>query len=219
MLITTDWFRSDGIKYGYDKKPEICFIVDSTVKNILSQIENEIVRQIQVPAQLLQQQDISSDVPLHNLYRSVVGLPKLYGKLQHDCLFFDNRGKVIRKDQTSFGDYRVLLHVKGLYIGPHHQKGKLASLQMRVVQVQYKEGNFSCLMDAAPGLTRNPAAVPARSIVMTPQPVVTQITAPSAPKKAPRGRKVKPLLQRQNAVIDIQPMETFPADIFDDLDI
>ena len=67
MLITTDWFRSDGIKYGYDKKPEICFIVDGTVKDILSQIENEVVRQIQVPVQLLQQQGISSDVPVHNL--------------------------------------------------------------------------------------------------------------------------------------------------------
>ena len=48
-------------------------------------------------------------------------------------------------------DYCVAIYVKGLYIGSPSELRKVASLQMRVVQIQYLEVNICSLSDPIPG--------------------------------------------------------------------
>ena len=220
VLITSGWFRADGIKHGFDKKPEISFHVNGMVREILSQIETEAVRQLKIPLELLQQHNISPDGHLYNVYRPLSSSQYLYGKLQRDCVIFNNRRQVIRKEDAGFGEYRVLLHVKGLYIGSHSQEGKLASLHMRIIQIQYREANFTCLLDPTPGLTRNPVLTVINTPVAKP---VTAQTVPNAPKKTSRSRQNKPVLQRQNAMVDAQlsgkVTENIATDFFADIDI
>ena len=219
VFITTDWFRSDGIKSAFGNKSEIAFKVTGTVREILNDIETEAIVQMKIPIEVIQRHNIQADTPLHTLYRKLNSSEYLFGKLERDCVFFNARRQLIKKEDTGFGDYRVLLHVKGLYIGPHTQEGKLLSLHMRIVQIQHREVSMACLLDPFPGLTRNPTLAALNS---APVPIATStpITAkppvcPGAPVKKPRGRQAKPALQRQNAV-----METSSAtDLFADLDI
>ena len=219
VFITTDWFRSDGIKSAFGNKSEIFFKVSGTVRDILNVIEHEAVVQMKIPVEVIQRHNIQPDTALQSLYRNLNSSDFLFGKLQRDCIIFNARRQVIRKEDTGFGDYRVLLHVKGLYIGPHAQEGKLLSLHMRIIQVQYREVSMACLLDPFPGLTRNPTLAALNSVpvpIATSTPVsVKPPVCPGAPVKKPRGRQGKLALQRQNAVMET----TSTTDIFADLDI
>ena len=136
----------------------------------------------------------------------------IYVKLNHDTMFFNKLCMTIKKEDLSYGEYRVILHVKGLYIGIHGQGPKLASLQFRICQVQFNPIAIQCLFNAP---TLPPQNMAAMNPPETPQPGQT--------KKLTR----RPKLQRQNAVIEtkaqemetMRPMGQFPGDsLFSDLD-
>ena len=247
VLIGSDWFRSDGFKYGIDKKPEMLFKAGGNMRLYLDYIECEAVRQLKVPVEVLQENGIANDgsVSNENLYRKLYSSQFLYCKLDRDCVIFNSRRDIMKKEDCGYGDYRVILTVKGTYIGRHTQENKLASLHMRIAQIQYRPVNRTCLFDAASCLNRNNLPSPLANSTpnntplpkareqqpqqsqQTPNQPVPQ-TVPNAPKKGGR-RQVKPQLQRQNAMIEIpiQPQqqqqqnlpETYSADFFPDLDI
>ena len=206
VFITTDWFLSDGIKSGLNNKAEMQFEVKQSVRDVLNVIETEAVRQLKIPQDVLRQNGIQGEVPLNSVYRLLNQSEYLFARLERECPIFDKNGRnILKRDQTGFGEYRVLLHVKGIYIGEHSRDGKLASLQMRIAQIQFKEVNLLCLLDPLPGLCRNPTLLEANSMPL-PLASSTPVKAvPNAPRKAPRSRP-RPTLQRQNAMTDSQVM-------------
>ena len=54
VLIENDWFRSDGVKYGIDKKKEMFFNAGGNMRLYLHYIECEAVQQLKVPVEVLQ---------------------------------------------------------------------------------------------------------------------------------------------------------------------
>lgn len=223
VLITSDWFRSEGIKSGCNNRAEMLFKTSGVVRHYLNAIEAAAVQQLKIPVNLLQEHGISNECPIPNLYRPLNQTENLYAKLERDCPIFDSRRQTIKKEDTGFGEYRVLLHVKGLYLGPHSSPGKLASLQMRISQIQYREVNVTCLLEPMAGLCRNQMQT-----MSAPSPIATstpnkppQVPAPNAPKKG--RQRQKPALQRQNALSEsqilTQALDNGSSDFFADMDV
>ena len=156
VLLTSDWFRSDGIKTGMNNRPEMLFKAVGPVRDILNSIESEACRQLKIPQSLIRERGISHKTPMANMYRPLNQMDYLFARIHRDCVIFNTRHQVIRKEECGFGEYRVLVHVTGIYIGDHAQDSKLASLQLRITQIQFREVSTVCLMEAMPGLCRNP---------------------------------------------------------------
>ena len=53
LKLVSDWFRSDGISYVIEKKPEVMFKVAGRLRRVLSVIENEAKIQLEIPHGLL----------------------------------------------------------------------------------------------------------------------------------------------------------------------
>lgn len=226
VLITTDWFQSDGIKSGYNNKDEMQFEVKGVVRETLNAIEAEAVRQLKIPLDVLREHNIHPELPIHSLYRPLNQADFLYARLQRNCPMFNKSGRqIFKRHEAGFGEYRILLHVVGLYIGEHTRDNKLASLQLRIEQIQYREANLVCLMDSSPGLCKNPTLFQSNSMptpLATSTPNKPPVVAPNAPKKAARSRS-KPTLQRQNAVMESQllnqTLENAAIDFMADLNV
>ena len=231
VLITSDWFRSDGIKTGCNNKAEMMFKTTGVVRHYLNAIEAAIPQQLKIPVDLLQGHGIPSDCQIASLYRSLNQSDYLYAKLERECAIFNTKRQVIKREETGFGEYRILLHVKGLYLGSHSTPGKLASLQMRITQIQFREINMTCLLEPMPGLCRNQMQM--SMPVSAPTPIATSTpnkpppaAVPNAPKKG-RQRQQKPTLQRQNALSESQiqnqilsqALDNASNDFFADMDV
>ena len=236
VLITSDWFQSDGIKTGVNNKAEMMFKTSGIVRSYLNAIEASAIHQLKIPIDLVHEHGISNDIPAPSLYRALSQSEYLYAKLERDCPIFNMKRNIIKKEETGFGEYRILLHVKGLYIGSHSTPGKLASLQMRINQIQYKEASMTCLLEPMAGLCRirmDSASMPLPMPASTPTPIATSTptkaapptVVPSAPKKA--RQRQKPMLQRQNAISDsqiinqafTQSSENGASDFFVEMDV
>ena len=127
----SDWFSSIGIKRTYDSKPEILVPISLEHLNLLKNIEDFAIQSgLQLPKEL--QSNVSNEV----IYKRIPKRSSLYLKVNHDAMFFDNNCQPLRVDDLSRGDYRVQIHIKGLYIG-QHPAGKLVSMQIRIVQLQF----------------------------------------------------------------------------------
>lgn len=207
LMFTTDWFKSEGIRYGLDKKPEMLVPVSEIFHKTFNLVEDEAIRQLKVPAEL--QNNQSNE----NVFKRLPLMKYAYAKLNRDAVFFNKYCTVLKREELSYGEYRVILHVKGLYIGPHGQASKLASLQLRICQIQYCPIAVQCLFSTPIA----PVAQPQNTTPMIPP----QTPQPGVSKKLKRPTK----LQRQNAVIekpireiDQRQVEQFPADFFADLD-
>ena len=143
--------------------------------------------------------DYQSNVPVEQIFKRLpLNKPRLFVKINHDALLFDKLCSPLELSKNMFGDYRVIVHVKGLYIGPH-QHDKLVSLQLRISQLQFIPKKPHCMFNLVSALTFGSApsaTIPVTGNVQNPE-IALENTVPAQAKK---GRK--PKLQRQNAMIE-----------------
>ena len=71
-----------------------------------------------------------------NVYKELKS-DKLYLKFSKDLKCFNEKGEVIHRDLTA-GRYTLILHVIGIFIGNHGSTQYLASLQVKIKQVQFE---------------------------------------------------------------------------------
>lgn len=204
LLLTSDWFRSDGIKYSMDKKPELLVKVFPSTNFIFKSIENLAIQSMKLP------NEYQHTGPIEPIFKRMPDLTNRYVKLNYDAAIFNKMRIPIKKEELAYGDYRVMLHVKGIYIGTHGYGGKLASLQVRICQVQFIPVTIQCLFPCFSAT--QPGVASQDKVPEAPQP---DITANLITKKTRRPR-----LQRQNAMTENrqQKLQTLPAEFFADLD-
>ena len=229
IMICSDWFRSDGIKIGLDKKPELMFKTAGRVREALNIIENEAVRQLRMPSEL-QSLVVKNGGQMDNksLYKPVFGGDYMYAKLHRDCSFFNSRREMIKKNDLGYGDYRVVCVIRGLYIGSQNGDSVMASLHVRIFQIQYREVNVTCLFENAAGMLSNmsggmvtnsssPPETPTISPLAQPQP------QPSTSSRKNSRKGAKPALPRQNngpvEAMQHVPTEALPQDFYEDFNI
>ena len=238
IMISSEWFRSNGITIGMDKKPELMFKTSGKVRETFNVIEGEAVRQLRMPKEFLTQQNVSAgEKENKNFYKPIYNGEFMYAKLHRDCSFFNARREMIKKSELGYGEYRVVICVKGLYIGPHNENGAMASLHIRIFQIQYREVNVTCLFEASAGMLPQNTPPPTPSVVPPPptqQPSTTNKKNARSKSKPGATRQdgnatieavqSKPGLTRQdgNATIEALqhvPMEAFPNAFFGDLNV
>lgn len=215
MLVPTEWFQCSGVKENFDKKKEILVPISSTLTSLLKNIETVAINEgLKLPS------EFQSNLNNVEVFKHLPEREKLYLKLTHDVACFDKYCKKISLDQMISGEFRVVIHIKGLYIGHHPSSGRLASLQLRVVQIQNIPKVVQCMFSSL-SLPQTEKLAVLNAIPPTPQPGTGPM--PLAPP-AKKGRK--PKLQRQNAVIenriqqqDTQALETLSSDFFSDIDL
>jgi len=71
-------------------------------------------------------------------YKDLPEFDTLFLKLSDHFQAFDLLGNTMECDDLKRGRYMGLIHVNGLYIGAHGSTGKVASLQMKVLQLVYE---------------------------------------------------------------------------------
>ena len=216
IMICSDWFRSEGIKPGLDKKPELMFKTSGRVRDVFNAIESEAVRQLRMPPELLAQMGVAvGQTDNKMLYKPIYNGDFMYAKLHRDCSFFNARREMIKKSDLGYGEYRVVVHVKGLYIGSHNENGALASLHVRVFQIQFREVNVACLFESAVGLlsANSTHNTPPETPVSNPSLPAQGQSSSSSTKKNVR-KSAKPPLTRQNAATTvIEPMQQAPDEV------
>ena len=184
--------------------------VAGSVRNILNVVEVEAVRQLKVPPEFIQQHNLDpASVTNESLYRPLYKSDHLYSKLAPDCSFFNNRRQLIKKEELGYGEYRVVIAVSGLYIGSHAQEDKLASLHMRITQIQYRPVNVTCLLDPIPGLIYHNITQPLvqpfpQDTPLPQQQQQQQQQQQSQPTNTTKKGRRKQQLQRQNLTVDVQ---------------
>lgn len=218
LYLHTDWFRSSGIKKTFDSKSEILVTLTPEFRFALKSIEELAVRDgLKLPVEF--QSNLSND----EIFKHLPERETFYLKLNYDATCWDKYATLMKQDAATAGDYRAVVHVKGLYIG-HHPSGKLVSLQLRIVQLQFIQSNGNCMFAKTSSGNKAPITV---FVPETPQPGadlgIAPLTAPLTQVK--RGRKPanKLQLQRQNAITEARVqqeearrLENVPADFFTD---
>ena len=89
VLITSDWFRSDGIRGGVNNKPEMLFNTSGVVRTYLNAIENAAVQQLKIPLDLVREHGIPTECPAASLYRPLNQSEYIYAKLERECPIFN----------------------------------------------------------------------------------------------------------------------------------
>ena len=98
IMISSDWFRCDGVKPAFDKKFEIMFKTAGRVREALNFIEGEAVRQLRIPPELLPQTSVSGGrIDNRRLYKPIYSGDFMYAKLHRDCTIFNSRREMVRK--------------------------------------------------------------------------------------------------------------------------
>ena len=193
MLLSVDWFYGNGAK-EVGNNHDLLVPLSLECRSILKSVEDAaITKGLKIPA------DFQTGSASHEqLFKRLNLQPNMFIKLSKDVDCFDKDCKPMQRAMMDRGDYRVMIHVKGLYIGRHNSADKLISLQLRIAQIQYMPKTVSCMFPCAQTpVTGNMQAVSffQNQVPPTPQPGAM----PEAPLKKP-GRK--PKLQRQNAVVE-----------------
>ena len=218
LLLQTDWFHSSGVRDTTDHKKEILVTLTPEIRAILKLIEDRAVygSGLQLP---LEFQSVTA--PLPALFKPLPDRTNFYMKLLFDAACFNQNGQLMKMDSLSIGDYRVVVHVKALYIG-FHPSGKLASLQLRAKQLQYSPRTPQCLFLPMPTLPM-PGSFPISAALPNGEPETPRPGVESASlTQAKKGRKPTKL-QRQNAITEARiqqeeqrRMDTIPRDFFTD---
>ena len=184
LYLESEWFESEGIKIRPFSKPDMMFRCSGVLKESLDIVQLEALRQLNIPAEYNIPQANSSGI-----FKPLAKSNYLFAKLGQGAQCFNENCQPVRRESLSYGQYRVIVHVKGIYIGPHGDSPLKASLQLKIRQVQYMPVVAPCLFSSA------------KINYSTPPPsTILGVTVPGAPKKK-TTRKPK-LLQRQNAIID-----------------
>ena len=230
IMLCTDWFKSDGVQGGIGGKPEMMFKTTGAVREVLNIIEGEAVRQLRVPVEVMREYGINAEVTENKaLYKPLFNSEYLFAKLHRDCTIFNTRRELMKREALGYGEYRVVIHVKGLYIGNLNLEGKVASLTVRIYQIQYRPVNVTCLFESAPGLMTGNLPKPTAQGMQTETAQNSKQNIPPTPQAqaSTTGKKnaKKPgrsSLSRQNAMIEPQqqnPTESMATDFFEDFNI
>ena len=224
IMICSDWFRSDGMKAGIDKKPEMLLKTGGRLREVLNVIEAEAVKQLHIPSELVSQFGLTAtQLDGKTFYKPVHNGEYMYIKLHRDCAFFNAKREVMKKCDVGYGEYRVVIHVKGLYIG-QNENGPTASLHLRIFQVQYRDVNVTCLFETSAGLLTNAS----QPNTQNPQNMPPETPSANPPQPTTSGKKngrkgAKATLQRQNGtMIESQqqvPLEVLPQDFISEFNI
>ena len=73
-----------------------------------------------------------------NAYKDIPDFDSLFLRLSDNFQAFDLFENVMDVENLKRGRYMALVHITGLYLGAHGTTGKLASLQMKVLQLVYE---------------------------------------------------------------------------------
>ena len=203
VIVLSDWFRCDGVRQGLDKKPEMIVEVSDNVRNQLNALEVEAVRQLQLTNEMLSEMGVTA-APVNSeaIYKPIFKGNYMYVKLDRDCSLFNTHSEMMRKGDAGYGEYRVVLKVCGLYIGVTSGNSNLmASLQLRVAQIQFREIKVACMfdqMEALPSTSKIQQASPPPP--PTPQAPKRTTQQPSGKQRAGATKKTtKPNLVRQES--------------------
>ena len=215
IYFTTDWFQSHGVTAALDRKNEMLVIVGNQFATFLKNIQDiAIASGLQIPVEF--QTNLSRD----QVFKYTPSTSALYIKLNYNTACFDKNCKPIKLDALSSGDFRVCVHVKGLYIGPR-PNGQLASMQLRITQIQNIPKISPCMFTV-----QGPEPQPQPQLMTVPMPIAVAQSQNSNPAvdintSSKKGRK--PKLQRQNAVVENRILpETLPtltSEFFNELDL
>ena len=220
LIIASDWFSSShGISYSHmDHKPEIRVMNCQAIVKILHTIEDVAVKQLKLPAEF---NHSGSNEPV---FKRLPSAYNLFFKLSSDCVFFDENKSITKPVDWGFGNYRVVFKIVGLYIGPHGMTEKLASLQVRIIQVQYEQTTPPCYFDMMVPIPKpqlslfqnNNCPKPPAEVKL---PLLDESTQT---KVAVSKKKGRPKLARLNSVMDTrlqQSKESNPAEVDTDVDM
>ena len=227
LLLPTHWFTSRGLRESFERKTEIYVPITPEMLSLLRQIEaHAIAVGMKVPVELQPNENVSRE----SLFKHLPEKQGYFIKVIHDATHFDKLCNPMSIEPNRFGQYRVMIHVKGLYLG-YHPSGKVASLQLRVQQTQYIPKIVPCLFSSLPinlQLETEAQGV-CVNVPQTPQPTSEPMSLASnnaATMLPPKKKGRKPKLQRQNAMVENQEqqserrkMESLPSDFFTDLDL
>ena len=211
LFLQSDWFHSAGLKDSIDHKKEMLVTLTPEVRAVLKNIEDMAMRSgLKLPAEY---QHVSHNM---DIFKSLPDRQNFYLKLNYDSSAFDKNGQALRFDQLGRGDYRAVIHVKGLYIG-FHPSGKLVSLQLRIVQLQHIPRAAQCMFAPIPFPTQRDSQQNHMNVTFrVPEAPPQSVEGP----QAKRGRKPTKL-QRQNAINEARiqqeehrQMESIPAEFF-----
>lgn len=199
FYIQSDWFVSEGPKMNSFQKPEILLKSAGVIKNTLKSIETLAKAQMKYPSEY--------EVELGKKDEYFKCIPDksdfLYCKLAQGARCFDLDCHPLAPQSLAYGRYRVILHVKGIYIGSHGPTKALASLMIKVEQLQYESLVLPCLFSSHVPNNENILNAP-----KTPPPSIP----PTPQLKKKQGRR--PRLQRQNAVMETSaPSNNLFADL------
>lgn len=218
LYMISPWFKSSGVSYSniFEKsKPEMLVRLSKDMKKAFTDIENEAIKQFYIPSDFI----VPTGTTKESLFKYIPDVNNLFVKLSPECMIYDTSFKNINKKDLSFGNYRVVLHVVGVYIGNMQQcRGKMASLTVRISQIQFVPIHNPCLFQQG---NQNVLNFDTESANVAPVaadvPTATAIVdAPSEkPTKATR-RPRRPKLQRQNAIeVDNDVDNLFSKDMLD----
>ena len=218
LFLTTNWFKSEGVKDGIDKKAEMLFLSEGAVRDALKLLDEKALEQLKLPSEFIGCAYFSNATA----YRRVPETTFMYAKLDQNVGVFSKTCQPLKLEDLSYGEYRIILHVKGIYIGPHGQGSKLASLQMRIHQIQFSPLTIQCMFTSSLLVGNHAVVLPSSNQSVppaTPQPGQTAppFPTPNAPKK-PGRRPTKLQLQRQQTVQAEKPASV-TCDFFDNLDL
>ena len=217
LYIQTDWFTGNGVKEAFDNKKEMLVSLTPTFHSFLKGIEEVAIRNgLKLPV------EFQTGHAVADIFKRLPEQSNLFIKLNYDASCFNQNGQVVKMESLSHGDYRAVVHVKGLYIG-HHPAGKLVSLQLRIVQIQFVPRQPLCLFVPIPAPALQNESHDKHTVVHvpeTPQPGIE--SAPLVPTPAKKGRR-STKAQKQNAANEAKVqqeeqrrLESVPAEFFND---
>jgi hypothetical protein len=206
LYIQTDWFESQGLRYISPFKSEMLVAMNLLTKNALAAIQAEAIKQLKFPPEY----QITEDKKAESFKTLPLTGGMIFAKCTQATQVFDGKCNMIAKESCKYGKYRVILQPTAIYIGSHGTSKKLASLQLKISQIQYCPVETPCMFEPVTHPSQQSEVVynnkPVGPERVSVQKAVEEIEAAAvemAPKKKPR----RPKLQRQNAMIDM--------DIFD----
>ena len=137
FYLQTPFFYSNGMSvsnYNNMRQMRVTFPEwqQSILKNIDSAAQEHLVCPDSAPAHW------KKSLEEGRSYKKIPEFDSLFLKLSDHFQAFDLFQNVMECDDLKRGRYIALIHVTGIYLGAHGTTGKLASLQMKVLQLLYE---------------------------------------------------------------------------------
>ena len=185
LYLQSDWFLSKGPRKNIfnNAKTEILVTVDKNLKEVMKALENVAKTKVIYPA------EYQIDSNQKDKYFKCLPEDKkcIFGKIGQGIQCYDKNCKAMNFDKLDYGNYRVIFMVKGIYIGTHGPSDHLASLHMKVMQIQYSALNLPCMFSLIPTVHSS----------IDVRPISTAVPPQQGKKKARRPR-----LQRPKAAVE-----------------